>query len=185
MNALKEQFNFSDKDIIIGFCGRLVKDKGIIELVLAFEKLPAHYKLLLVGDYEERDSLPFLIKERILNNEKIFVTGFIFDDIEYYYSLMNIFVLPSYREGFPTSVLEASSLEIPVLTTTATGCVDSIIEGETGFFINHSTDSIFTNIIKLENLHTRKSMGKAGREFVINNFDNRKLWPIIEKELYI
>jgi len=184
LNALKEQFNFSDEDIIIGFCGRLVRDKGIIELVSVLEKLPTHYKLLLVGDYEERDSLPPLTKKQILNNEQIFVTGFISDDIEYYYSLMNIFVLPSYREGFPTSVLEASSLEIPVLTTTATGCIDSIIEGKTGFFINHSADSIITSITKLESSCTRKTMGKAGREFVVNNFDNRLLYPIIEKELY-
>lgn len=185
---LQTSFGIEINDFVIGYCGRLVKDKGIIELVLAFEQLQLKtnlvIKLLLVGDFEERDALPEIIIQKIKKNPKIIITGFIFNDIEYYYSLMNVFILPSYREGFPISVLEASSMQLPVLTTKATGCIDSIVEGLTGFYISNSTASICEGIILLINNKNIKKYGLNGRDFVLKYFDNRVLWPIIEKELY-
>lgn len=189
-NDLQKKLDIHKDDYIIGFCGRLVRDKGIIELVEAFvdiqKRTKRKLKLLLVGDFEERDKLPFNIQETISNHPDIIITGFIFDSIEYYYSLMNIFVLPSYREGFPTSVLEASAMNIPVLTTTVTGCIDSIIEGETGFYISHTSEDISSKIMGLINSTSTKSneIVENGRKFVLKNFDNQILWPIIEKELY-
>jgi len=172
----------------IGYCGRLVKDKGIIELVEAFDHLKyvsdKKLKLLLVGDFEERDSLPIAIINKIKSDKDIIVTGFIFNDIEYYYALMNLYILPSYREGFPTSILEASAMKIPVLTTKATGCIDSIIEGQTGFYISNTKYSIVNGIKALLTDKSATNYGSNGRKFVLEFFDNRILWPIIEHELY-
>ena len=138
LEVLRRQLKLSSSNFVLGYCGRLVKDKGIIDLIDAFNKLSAEQKseikILLVGDYEERDALPAEITVLINNDDNIIKTGFIYSDIEYYYSLMNVFILPSYREGFPTSVLEASAMKLPVLTTRVSGCIDSIIDGETGFF---------------------------------------------------
>lgn len=175
-----------DGSFTIGYTGRLVCDKGIVELVKAFTLLQNRgydIQLLLVGMFEERDSLPESTKQEILNNAGIIYTGYVdYNIIEYYYSLMDIYVLPSYREGFPTSVLEASAMELPILTTISTGCVDSIIENKTGKFVLISPDSIADNILYLFKSHkTRKEYGRAGREFVIKNFRQEIIWKEIEK----
>lgn len=188
LDQLRAQLKIESNCFTIGYCGRLVKDKGIIELVEAFEHLKLMHdkklKLLLVGDFEERDALPTTVIDKIRIDKDIIVTGFIFNDIEYYYALMNLYILPSYREGFPTSVLEASAMKIPILTTKATGCIDSIIEGETGEYITNSSENISASILNLMNSEKLKIIGENGRNFVLNNFDNQILWPIIEDKLY-
>lgn len=188
LNKLRSSLNLSDDTFVIGYCGRLVKDKGIIELVEAFEILKSEYKknikLLLVGGFEIRDAIPKEIVNRMEMDGDIIITGFIFENIQYYYALMNLFILPSFREGFPTSVLEASSMKLPVLTTKATGCIDSIIEGHTGYFISNTKESITEMTLKLINSEEKIQLGINGRSFVLENFDNNILWPIIEKELY-
>jgi glycosyltransferase involved in cell wall biosynthesis len=188
LDHLRESLLIKPSDFVIGYCGRLVIDKGIVELVDAFsllnKKSIGEPKLLLVGDFEERNSLPIHVIEKIRNARNIITTGFIFKDIEYYYALMDIFILPSFREGFGISVLEASAMQIPVLTTQATGCIDSIIAGETGLYVSNTKESILDGIQSLLDDKNIPRFGLKGREFVLSNFDNRILWPIIEKELY-
>lgn len=188
LNQLKVSLGIKQNDFVIGFCGRLVVDKGIIELVESFEQLKVesnkNYKLLLVGDFEKRNSLPKYIIDKIKYDKDIIITGFVFNNIEYYYALMNLFILPSYREGFPTSILEASAMQLPVLTTRATGCVDSIIEGHTGFYILNTVNSIFYGIKSLRDDKNIAKYGLNGRKFVLDYFDNLVLWPILEKEVY-
>jgi len=183
---VKNLLNLNSTDFVIGYCGRLVKDKGIIDLVTAFQQVSTKYnfKLLLVGDFEERDALPADIIIKIKSDPNIIITGFIFNDIEYYYSLMDVFILPSYREGFPMSVLEASSMKRPVLTTTVTGCIDSIIDGKTGFYVSNSSYGIMKGILRLREYSNLEEMGENGRKFVLEYFDNKILWPMIENELY-
>mgnify|MGYP005899082385 FL=1 len=139
LSDLREKLHIYENDFVIGFTGRLVCDKGIIELVRAFCLLQEKYPdmtLLLVGMLEERDALPLDVVNIIEHNPKIINTGYVSNAmIEYYYALMNCFALPSYREGFPTSVLEASAMELPIITTKATGCVDAIIERRTGVYV--------------------------------------------------
>ncbi|MFR8359176.1 MAG: glycosyltransferase [Parabacteroides sp.] len=166
--------------------GRLVKDKGIIELVEAFSILQEKYsniRLLLVGMLEERDALPKNIIESIIKNPNIITTGYISNSfIEYYYALMNIFILLSYREGFPTSVLEASAMELPVITTRVTGCIDSIIENRTGVFVSHNVQEISSII---ERFYINRQLGvvygKNGRSLVEQNFRQELIWNEIEK----
>ena len=181
LNELKAKYGISESDYIIGFSGRLVRDKGISELVDAFEMLPKsqNYKLLLVGMFEERDSLTDITKQRILNNPNIIYTGFINGGMEKYYALMDMYVLPSYREGFPIGILEAQSMGLPVITTTVTGCRDSIIDGVTGLFISHSPQDIAQkiNIIRFD----KAINGQEGRRWVKEHFDNHIVWKEIEK----
>lgn len=105
-------------------------------------------------------------------------------DASPYYSIMDIFILPSYREGFPTVTLEASSMEIPILTTKVTGCRESIVESETGIFIDNTSSSILEKIeFYLENKELMLIHGKKGREFVRANFQQEKIWDTIHKQL--
>ena len=182
----RSSLGIAEGDFVIGFAGRMVRDKGIIELVQAFELLQAKYpnvKLLLIGQLEERDALPQDVVDSMKNNPGIITTGYVLNStIEYYYSLMNLFVLPSYREGFPTSVLEASSMGIPVVTTKATGCIDAIVEDETGLFVGHTGQELYEAIVRLiENEQMCSLMGKKGRSFVVNNYRQEIVWNEIEK----
>lgn len=184
-NDLKKKLEIPDNAFVIGYTGRLVRDKGIIELVDAFVNLSKEYDnayLLLVGMLEKRDALPIETVAIINENTRIINTGLIENsEIDYYYSLMDVFTLPSYREGFPTSVLEASSMELPIITTKVTGCIDSILENESGLFVNHSSEEI-RNAIEFFILDDtrRVKFGQAGRQFMVDFFDQKIIWECIE-----
>lgn len=181
LTDLKAKYNIKIDDFVIGYSGRLVRDKGIIELISAFDKLQYadNCKLLLVGMFEVRDALPKDIQKRILSDPRIIYTGFINEGMEYFYSMMNIYVLVSYREGFPTGVLEAQAMEKPIITTRVTGCCDSIIDGKTGLFVKNDADDIAE---KINRIRLEKAIdGSEGRKWVIENFDCRLIWKEIEK----
>lgn len=185
-NNFRKELNIDENDIVIGYVGRLVRDKGINELIDSWKILQKKYtniKLLLVGPIEDRDSITKKVEYEILNNPCIIYTGFVLQSSPYF-SIMDIFVLPTYREGFPTVSLEASSMRIPVLITKATGCTESIIENGTGIFINNSPDDIASKIeIYINNMELRKLHGRNGREFVCENFEEQKIWNIISEKL--
>ena len=183
---LKSQLGIAEASFVIGFTGRLVRDKGIIELIDAFTILKEKYsniQLLLVGMLEDRDALPANTVDKINKNPDIITTGYVENaTIENYYALMDVFILPSYREGFPTSVLEASAMGLPIITTKATGCIDSIIENKTGIFISHNAVDISSAIeFFYKNEKKRLDFGKSGRSFVENNFRQELIWNEIEK----
>ena len=183
---LRMSLGIKSDDFVIGFTGRLVRDKGIIELVDAFTQFRKQHPnaiLLLVGMLEERDALPENTVKLIKGSSCVINTGYVPNFmIEYYYGLMDIFVLPSYREGFPTSVLEASAMGLPIITTRVTGCVDSIIENKTGIFVGHVSESLFKAMDLLYmNNQLRLEYGCNGRKFVKENFDQHLIWNEIEK----
>lgn len=180
-DELREQYGIKSDDFVIGYSGRLVRDKGIVELVRAFDRLEdaEHCKLLLVGMFETRDSLPNDVKDRIQNDSRIIYTGFINGGMEYFYAMMNVYVLASYREGFPTGVLEAQAMEIPVITTRVTGCCDSIVDGKTGLFADNNEIDLSN---KIDRIRLKKEIdGRDGRKWVVENYDSRIIWKEIEK----
>lgn len=188
LKLIKTKLGIADNAWVIGYTGRMVRDKGIVELVEAYKILKNIYSniyLLLVGPEEKRDSLPVEVNSYICNEESIIVTGLVNEKIEYYYALMNALVLASYREGFGTSILEASAMGIPVLTTSHTGCRDAIVDGITGFYINHNPLTIASKIEYLiKDGMAAEKIGKDGRIFVMENFEQSLVWNEIEK-LYL
>ncbi|WP_417431773.1 glycosyltransferase family 4 protein [Halpernia sp.] len=183
---LKTTFQIRDTDFVVGYVGRLVKDKGINELIAAWkilEKSQTNIKLLLVGPIENRNKISIESLEEIQKNPNIINTGFVLNSAPYF-SLFDVFVLPTFREGFPTVSLEASSMEIPVIITRATGCEESIIENKTGLFIENSAKSIAEKIeIYLNDRNLKTLHGKNGREFVRTNFEETKVWNEIHDKL--
>ncbi|MBB6271529.1 glycosyltransferase involved in cell wall biosynthesis [Pedobacter cryoconitis] len=186
VDSLKNKYGFDYDTKVLGYVGRLVKDKGINELIGAWKILIAKdpaLKLLLVGPFEERDSVSDEIRDYITKETSIVHTGLI-DDVRAFYGLMNIFVLPSYREGFPTVVLEASSMELPVITTRSTGCKDSILENETGMFSEIDANDLAFKIGQyLINNDLAVQHGENGRKFVLKNFRQELIWNEIENKL--
>ena len=186
LESNKIRLCIADEDFVIGYTGRLVRDKGIIELVNAFNQLQSRHhnlKLLLVGMFEERDAIPYDVVNMINTNPHIINIGYVDNRrIPYYYSLMDIFVFPSHREGFGMSVIEASAMKLPVVVSRITGCVDSIIENKTGLFIGKGEEEIISAVEMLyKNPELRNSFGKEGRQFVINKFEQNLVWGDIEK----
>lgn len=181
---LRLKYNIEEGDFVIGFVGRIVQDKGIVQLLKAWDILKLKYKnikLLLIGPFESRDGIDNNLQNKINNEKSIIYLGLV-DDTQFYYKLMNVFILPSYREGFPTVVLEASSMELPVITSKKTGCIDSIIEDETGIFCDLKPDSIVSCIEKyfFDN-NLSKTHGQNGRRFVLEKYDQQLIWHSLIK----
>lgn len=175
---LKQKFGITEEDYIVGYCGRLVKDKGIVELVDGYKLLRERYpeksiKLLIVGSPEKRDALPQETLDFLTTDKSVIYTGFVpYQEIARYYALMDTFILPSYREGFPTVTLEASSMKLPVITTRKTGCIDSIVDGETGLFVDLNASSIADAFEKMMDKEFAQRLGKNGRKWVTENFEH-------------
>ncbi len=176
-----------ESDFVVGFCGRLCRDKGIEELVEGFKLFKTKHpeikpKLLLVGPYDQRDILADNIKREIIDNVDIIATGNQEKaQLPALYSLMDVFVFPSYREGFGMCVIEASSMGIPILVSRSHGCIDSILENKTGRYIEITAESIASRLGEMLDVNLRDYLGNGGREFVLNNFDYTVMWPQIIK----
>lgn len=169
------------KDVpVIGFVGRFTRDKGIPELVKAYQKLRSKYpelRLLLVGDFEEGDPVPEVVQTEITHDAQIVRPGFVADTSPYYH-LMDVLVLPTYREGFPSAPLEAQAAGKAVATTNATGAIDSVVDGVTGILVPvGDADGLAAALDKLlidPELCAR--MGRDGRERIERDFRPEKVW---------
>lgn len=182
MAEFRSKWGINETDWVVGYTGRLVRDKGIIELVDAFQLIKANnpkLKLLLVGMFEERDALPQEVQDKIKNDPQIVFTDFQNEDMEYFYAMMNVYVLMSYREGFPTGTLEAQSMGVPVITTRVTGCCDSIVDGQTGVFVNRTPQQL-AQVIEEMYKGERSFSKEQVRSWVTLNFDNLRVWEEIK-----
>lgn len=178
IDKLRKKYSISGNDFVVGFSGRLVRDKGVVELQQAYQqlknKLRIPVKLLIIGEAESRDAIPFNVLNSLRDDNMVIFTGEVpYSDIQKYYLLMNVLVLPSYREGFPTVVLEAGAMGIPVVTTKSTGCVDSIIENKTGLFADINPVSLCNQIQLFTNKSLANEMGHNARRHIQQNYDHK------------
>lgn len=179
--SIREKYGLKDDDYIVGFCGRLVRDKGITELAGAIKLLKEHHsdvpvKLFVIGNLEKRDALPDETVNFLKESDDVIFTGRVdYSEIQNYYTVMDAFVLPSYREGFPTVVLEASAMGLPLIVSRSTGCIDSIIENETGVFCDITSESIAEAILTFVDREKAHRFGQAARRFVVENFEHNKV----------
>ena len=177
---LRQVLGLTGNETVIGFVGRFVKDKGIRELVDAFRELKASHsdlRLLLVGDFESGDPLEADVRQYIESDLAVLRPGFVGDTAPYY-ALMDVFVLPTYREGFPGVPLEAQACEVPVVTTNATGAVDAVQDGVTGLIVPVKDARALTRAIDrlLQDPGLRADMGRAGRKWMQQDFRPEVIW---------
>ena len=135
--ALRERLGLPADAPVVGFVGRLVRDKGVAELITAFGELKRSFPnlvLLLVGPLEDYDGLDPGLRTRITTDPQIVHTGFL-EDTAAVYPLMTLLALPTYREGFPYVPMEAAAMALPVVATRVTGCVDAVVDGVTGTLV--------------------------------------------------
>jgi glycosyltransferase involved in cell wall biosynthesis len=162
--------------VVFGFVGRITRDKGVNELLEAFRGLLSTHPdahLLLVGDPEHVDSIEAGLYEWALLEPQVAVCGLV-HNVEEYYAAMDVFVLPSYREGFGSVVIEAEAMGVPVIVTDIPGPTDAIVPNETGILVaKQSTGSLIAAMRTMAaDRSMRLGMGRAGHQFVARNFDH-------------
>ena len=178
--ALRAKYGLAAGAPVIGFVGRLTRDKGVPELIEAFDALlkdVPEARLLLVGWFDaSEDALEPRLRHYIEMHPAILRTGFV-PDTAPWYRIMDVFVLPTWREGFPNVVLEASASEVPVVTTLATGSRDAVVPEVTGVLVPMGyPEAIYEAVLALlKNEERRREMGRAAREWVIDNFTEKNV----------
>ena len=159
------------------FVGRIVRDKGINELCEAFERLseitPA--RLLLVGQYEDNlNPISEKSREIIEQNDAIEFVGWQSgEDLLAYYVASDCFVFPSYREGFPNTVIEAGAMGLPSIVTDINGSREIIAEGENGLIVpSHDANALFDAMLKMmKDKMARERMAGNAREMIASRYE--------------
>lgn len=184
---LRKSLNILPDDFVAVFVGRLVRDKGINELVGAFEILTAKYKdlkLLLVGMYEkDLDPLMEKTERNIEHNPSIIYVGS-HDDVKPYFAISDLLVFPSYREGFPNVPLEAGAMGLPSVVSDINGCNEIIEDGKNGLII--PPKDMQAIIMAVEKLYlepeVRKKLAANARPMISARFEQESIWVEILKE---
>ena len=171
---------------IIGYVGRIVRDKGVEELAEAWSVLEAHYPtthLVLVGPLEPQDPISPAILRALRAHPRVHFV----DDVEDpapYYSIFDVVALPTYREGFPNVPLESAAMEVPIVATRIPGCVDAVADGITGTLVEPRNADALRDALAtyLENPDLRALHGKAGRSRVLERFQQEDIWEATYQE---
>ncbi len=173
---------------VVGFVGRLVAEKGILELLAAARQVVAHLPrthFLIVGplDNEKADALtPAIAADYGLADACIF-TG-MRQDMPELYALMDVFVLPSHREGFPRSPMEASAMGVPCVVTDIRGCREAVTHGRNGYLTPlGDVDALAAAILDLlADKDKAQQMGQHGRQIAEELFDEQLVFARVKAE---
>lgn len=188
-DALKIKLGIKNTDKIVGFVGRLVGEKGIWDLMQASEsvlgELP-NTTFLVIGPKEpyKNDYFdPELFNKKFGSSKKLLFLNETLE-IDKMYSLMDILALPSHREGLGLVLLEASAMEKPVVATNIRGCREAVDNGKTGLLVPAKDPGKLAGAIiyLLRNSEISEKMGKAGRQKIISEFDEKLIFDRIKIE---
>lgn len=173
---------------VVGFVGRLVAEKGVLELLQAAQRVKQQIptvRFLIVGpiDSEKPDALTPAIADQYQVSEHCIFTGVRYDMPELF-SLMDIFVLPSHREGFPRAPMEASAMGIPCIVTDIRGCREAVEHQRNGLLVPlGDVDALAQAITELlTNQEMVKRMGAEGRQMAIERFDEQLVFDKVKME---
>jgi glycosyltransferase involved in cell wall biosynthesis len=176
---------------IIGVVGRFVKEKGYLDLFEAFKiikkQIPEAFLLLIAPkDKEKPDALDISILKDYGIEKDAVVLGYEKEilNIEEFYPLMDVFALPSYREGFPYSIMEASASGKPVVATDIRGCREAVENNNTGLLFPAGDYKKMAEIIVylFKNPEVSVKIGYNGRTKAERDFDERNIFGKITKE---
>lgn len=184
---LKEIYKLSVNNFVFIFIGRLVADKGINELVIAFNSIFQRYpnaKLLLVGKRESQlDPIHEDTEQILQNNPSILQAGYQ-SDVRPFLSIADVLVFPSYREGFPNVVMQAGAMGLPSIVTNINGCNEIIKEDSNGLIIQpKDVDSLKKAMIELlENVEKRRRLARNARKLIVDRYEQNVIWELIRQE---
>lgn len=171
---------------VIGFVGRVVLDKGIVELVEAWRNIRQDYEqchLLVVGPFELHDPVPIDTEQVLREDPRIHLVGMVWNTPPLF-AAMDLLVLPTHREGFPNVPLEAAAMELPVVATRIPGCIDAVEDSVTGTLVSARDAEELANAIRmyLKSPALRRRHGLAGRKRVLREFPQEAIWESLYSE---
>jgi len=177
--AARKEIGISDDKTVFVFMGRLNHDKGMYELLPAFNRLAKERNdvyLLLFGVDEENIAEQFSKYDHLKSGENFCYYGRT-SEPQKMLQAGDVFVLPTYREGFGSSVIEASALGLPVICSDAYGVMDAMVDNVTGLRCKVGDEESLYQCMKemAKNPHLIKKMGEAGNERVVRDFDGEKM----------
>jgi len=181
---LKADLGITENDTVFIFIGRLVKDKGVNELVAAFNKLSQqnnHVKLLLIGHKDSQlNPIHKSTQNLISQNQHILELGVQYD-IRPYVAIAHILTFPSYREGFPNVVLQASCMNLPCIVSDINGCNEIITHNKNGIIIPPKNTQVLTDamIYLLKMPEIRLKMTQHARANIIKNYEQKHVWEAL------
>lgn len=183
--TIRRQYTLNDTDVVFSFAGRLTADKGINELLYAFlniEKKYPNVKLFIMGGMDDYDSIDTKLFTEAKSSQNIIFTGNV-SNVEEYYAASDIFVAPSYREGFGLVVVEAEAMALPAIVSDVPGQTDAVKKDITGLICKvKSGDSLQKAMEKLvEDPKLRANMGNAAANYARNNYEQNKLFELLKK----
>ena len=175
------------KEEVVTFCfvGRIVRDKGMNELVAAFQRLHQAYpntRLVLVGPFEEKlDPVLPETRQAIEPQAAIEWMGWQ-NDIRPFLAASEVFVFPSYREGFPNVVLQAGAMGLPSIVTDINGSSEIITEGVNGYIIpSQDEEALYKAMEKLLDTEERRKLAQQARPQIANRYERKALWKELLK----
>jgi glycosyltransferase involved in cell wall biosynthesis len=187
-NAIRTQYNIGKNAVVFSFVGRIVRSKGISELIQAFRELkgntPADHYLMLIGSFEqELDPISESDYKFLREDPRVILAGFQ-TDVRPWLRASDIFVFPSYREGFPNVVMQASCLEVPCIVSNINGCNEIISHNETGIIVPaKQVPPLKEAMLRLaQDEDLRREFSIRARARVIADFDQKYVWNELSKE---
>ncbi|SHF28258.1 Glycosyltransferase involved in cell wall bisynthesis [Seinonella peptonophila] len=178
---LRNEFSINKNDIVFTFIGRLVKEKGIFELIDAFQELTKSnndVKLLIIGglSVSERDQKSYRRLLKIIKDNTCIIPTSFRKDIPELLAITDVFVLPSHREGLPLVILEAMAMKKPIIATNIRGCREEVIHNKNGFLVEKENSlELYTRLQQLANDKAlRLQFGENSRKIVKRQFDDKR-----------
>jgi glycosyltransferase involved in cell wall biosynthesis len=186
---LRLLYKIEDDAFVFLFVGRIAKEKGIEELVLSLVNLIKEYpekkiKLLLIGTFERQHGLLPIETEQFIEKHPDIISLGRFDDVRPFYKLSDVFVLPSYREGFPNAVLEAGAMGLPSIVTNINGCNEIIVDGINGNIIPvQDVKKLYLAMEKMLTLNENLiKMNEKARKMVCDRYDRQIMLKLLKEE---
>ncbi len=187
--AIRKRYGIPADALVVGYIGRIVPAKGMNELALAWQMLREKFpqlRLFLCGYCEPDHPINSNLLQNLRRDPRVHFTADRVADMPPIFAALDINVLPTYCEGLPNVVLEASAMSVPTVATRVPGCVDTIRHGITGLLVKPKDAVALAGALQylVENPGCRERMGIAARKFVARRFPEDRISALLLRKYH-